>query len=115
MALRDQGGQEPWMMPWRDRECVCLGCPILGHPDFSRSLAMLGSLEIEASTGYFLLQAGRVLKGNDGAGHKPGITPECPVDWSALQVEHALMEGAKAAGAVISAVVESIRPKPITA
>ncbi|XP_047550006.1 phospholipase A and acyltransferase 5 isoform X3 [Lutra lutra] len=31
------------------------------------------------------------------------------------QVEHALMEGAKAAGAVISAVVESIRPKPITA
>lgn len=34
---------------------------------------------------------------------------------SALQVEHALMEGAKAAGAVISAVVESIRPKPVTA
>ncbi|XP_025301702.3 phospholipase A and acyltransferase 5 [Canis lupus baileyi] len=31
------------------------------------------------------------------------------------QVEHALMEGAKAAGAVISAVVESIRPKPVTA
>ncbi|CAK7308863.1 Phospholipase A and acyltransferase 5 [Vulpes lagopus] len=30
------------------------------------------------------------------------------------QVEHALMEGAKAAGAVISAVVESIRPKPVT-
>ncbi|EHH22758.1 phospholipase A and acyltransferase 5 isoform X1 [Macaca nemestrina] len=31
------------------------------------------------------------------------------------QVEHALMEGAKAAGAVISAVVDSIKPKPITA
>ncbi|MBZ3885965.1 Ca(2+)-independent N-acyltransferase, partial [Sciurus carolinensis] len=31
------------------------------------------------------------------------------------QVEHALMEGAKAAGAVISAVVDSIRPKPVTA
>ncbi|XP_017372423.1 phospholipase A and acyltransferase 5 isoform X2 [Cebus imitator] len=31
------------------------------------------------------------------------------------QVEHALMEGAKAAGAVISAVVGSIKPKPITA
>ncbi|XP_008705800.1 phospholipase A and acyltransferase 5, partial [Ursus maritimus] len=31
------------------------------------------------------------------------------------QVEHVLMEGAKAAGAVISAVVESIRPKPVTA
>lgn len=33
----------------------------------------------------------------------------------ALQVEHALVEGAKAAGAVLSAVVDSIRPKPITA
>ncbi|XP_051002014.1 phospholipase A and acyltransferase 5 [Acomys russatus] len=31
------------------------------------------------------------------------------------QVEHALVEGAKAAGAVISAVVESISPKPLTA
>ncbi|KAM7329846.1 hypothetical protein ACRRTK_011459 [Alexandromys fortis] len=31
------------------------------------------------------------------------------------QVEHALVEGAKAAGAVISAVVDSIRPKSITA
>ncbi|XP_006903177.1 PREDICTED: Ca(2+)-independent N-acyltransferase [Elephantulus edwardii] len=31
------------------------------------------------------------------------------------QVEHALMEGAKAAGAVLSAVVDSIRPKPVTA
>ncbi|XP_039113633.1 phospholipase A and acyltransferase 5 isoform X1 [Hyaena hyaena] len=31
------------------------------------------------------------------------------------QVEHALMEGAKAAGVVISAVVESISPKPVTA
>ncbi|CAO2584548.1 Phospholipase A and acyltransferase 5 [Lemmus lemmus] len=31
------------------------------------------------------------------------------------QVEHALAEGAKAAGAVISAVVDSIRPKSITA
>ncbi|XP_006877951.1 PREDICTED: Ca(2+)-independent N-acyltransferase [Chrysochloris asiatica] len=31
------------------------------------------------------------------------------------QVEHALMEGAKAAGAVISAMVDSIRPKPVTA
>ncbi|XP_058382593.1 phospholipase A and acyltransferase 5 isoform X2 [Diceros bicornis minor] len=31
------------------------------------------------------------------------------------QVEHALMEGAKAAGAVISAVVDSMRPKPVTA
>uniref|UniRef100_I3N030 Phospholipase A and acyltransferase 5 n=1 Tax=Ictidomys tridecemlineatus TaxID=43179 RepID=I3N030_ICTTR len=31
------------------------------------------------------------------------------------QVEHALMNGAKAAGAVISAVVDSIRPKPLTA
>nr|XP_023415529.1 Ca(2+)-independent N-acyltransferase [Loxodonta africana] len=31
------------------------------------------------------------------------------------QVEHALREGAKAAGAVISAVVDSIRPKPVTA
>ncbi|XP_069326252.1 phospholipase A and acyltransferase 5 isoform X2 [Eulemur rufifrons] len=31
------------------------------------------------------------------------------------QVEHALMEGAKAAGAVISAVVDSIRPKALTA
>ncbi|XP_006149855.1 Ca(2+)-independent N-acyltransferase isoform X2 [Tupaia chinensis] len=31
------------------------------------------------------------------------------------QVEHALMEGAKAAGAVISAVVDSIKPKPVTA
>ncbi|XP_037695363.1 phospholipase A and acyltransferase 5 [Choloepus didactylus] len=31
------------------------------------------------------------------------------------QVEHALREGAKAAGAVISAVVDSIRPKPATA
>ncbi|XP_077915266.1 phospholipase A and acyltransferase 5 [Halichoerus grypus] len=31
------------------------------------------------------------------------------------QVEHALIKGAKAAGAVISAVVESIRPKPVTA
>ncbi|XP_034507645.1 phospholipase A and acyltransferase 5-like [Ailuropoda melanoleuca] len=31
------------------------------------------------------------------------------------QVEHALMEGTKAVGAVISAVVESIRPKPVTA
>uniref|UniRef100_A0A8C2MJN5 Phospholipase A and acyltransferase 5 n=3 Tax=Cricetulus griseus TaxID=10029 RepID=A0A8C2MJN5_CRIGR len=31
------------------------------------------------------------------------------------QVEHALAEGAKAAGAVLSAVVDSIRPKPISA
>ncbi|XP_053418195.1 phospholipase A and acyltransferase 5 isoform X2 [Nycticebus coucang] len=31
------------------------------------------------------------------------------------QVEHVLMEGAKAAGAVISAVVDSIKPKPVTA
>ncbi|XP_010852251.1 PREDICTED: Ca(2+)-independent N-acyltransferase [Bison bison bison] len=31
------------------------------------------------------------------------------------QVEHVLMEGAKAAGAVLSAVVDSIRPKPETA
>lgn len=31
------------------------------------------------------------------------------------QVEHVLVEGAKAAGAVLSAVVDSIRPKPITA
>ncbi|XP_057585039.1 phospholipase A and acyltransferase 5 isoform X2 [Hippopotamus amphibius kiboko] len=31
------------------------------------------------------------------------------------QVEHVLMEGAKAAGAVLSAVVDSIRPKPVTA
>ncbi|XP_025735258.1 phospholipase A and acyltransferase 5 isoform X1 [Callorhinus ursinus] len=31
------------------------------------------------------------------------------------QVEHALREGAKAAGAVLSAMVESIRPKPVTA
>ncbi|KAG5196481.1 hypothetical protein JEQ12_011167 [Ovis aries] len=31
------------------------------------------------------------------------------------QVEHVLMEGAKAAGAVLSAVVDSIRPKPATA
>ncbi|KAB1272715.1 Ca-independent N-acyltransferase [Camelus dromedarius] len=31
------------------------------------------------------------------------------------QVEHVLMEGAKAAGAVISAVVDSMRPKPATA
>uniref|UniRef100_A0A8C4LUV7 LRAT domain-containing protein n=1 Tax=Equus asinus TaxID=9793 RepID=A0A8C4LUV7_EQUAS len=31
------------------------------------------------------------------------------------QVEHALMEGAKAAGAVISAVVGSMKPKPVTA
>ncbi|XP_040604140.1 phospholipase A and acyltransferase 5 [Mesocricetus auratus] len=31
------------------------------------------------------------------------------------QVEHALAEGAKAAGAVISAVVDSIRPKPLSA
>ncbi|XP_064145026.1 phospholipase A and acyltransferase 5 [Loxodonta africana] len=31
------------------------------------------------------------------------------------QVEHALREGVKAAGAVISAVVDSIRPKPVTA
>ncbi|XP_038203749.1 phospholipase A and acyltransferase 5 [Arvicola amphibius] len=31
------------------------------------------------------------------------------------QVEHALVEGAKAAGAVISAVVDSMRPKSITA
>ncbi|XP_034354783.1 phospholipase A and acyltransferase 5 [Arvicanthis niloticus] len=31
------------------------------------------------------------------------------------QVEHALVEGAKAAGAVLSAVVDSIRPKSITA
>ncbi|XP_034492785.2 phospholipase A and acyltransferase 5 [Marmota flaviventris] len=31
------------------------------------------------------------------------------------QVEHALMNGAKAVGAVISAVVDSIRPKPLTA
>ncbi|XP_020007610.2 phospholipase A and acyltransferase 5 isoform X2 [Castor canadensis] len=30
------------------------------------------------------------------------------------QVEHILMEGAKAAGAVISAVMETIRPKPLT-
>lgn len=37
------------------------------------------------------------------------------MNWSALQVEHALMEGTKAVGAVISAVVESIRPKPVTA
>lgn len=36
-------------------------------------------------------------------------------DHCALQVEHALVEGAKAAGAVLSAVVDSIRPKPITA
>ncbi|XP_062951561.1 phospholipase A and acyltransferase 5-like isoform X1 [Cynocephalus volans] len=31
------------------------------------------------------------------------------------QVEHALREGAKAAGAIISAVVDSIKPKPVTA
>ncbi|CAI9167089.1 unnamed protein product [Rangifer tarandus platyrhynchus] len=31
------------------------------------------------------------------------------------QVEHVLMEGAKAAGAVLSAVVDSIRPKSVTA
>nr|XP_012318585.1 Ca(2+)-independent N-acyltransferase isoform X1 [Aotus nancymaae] len=31
------------------------------------------------------------------------------------QVEHVLMEGAKAAGAIISAVVGNIKPKPITA
>jgi hypothetical protein len=31
-----------------------------------------------------------------------------------FQVEHILMEGAKAAGAVISAVMETIRPKPLT-
>nr|KAF6437735.1 hypothetical protein HJG59_006456 [Molossus molossus] len=31
------------------------------------------------------------------------------------QVEHALMQGAKAAGAVISAVMESVRPKAVTA
>nr|XP_035118930.1 phospholipase A and acyltransferase 5 isoform X2 [Callithrix jacchus] len=31
------------------------------------------------------------------------------------QVEHALMEGAKAAGAVISAVVGGMKPKPVTA
>ncbi|XP_051049821.1 phospholipase A and acyltransferase 5 [Phodopus roborovskii] len=31
------------------------------------------------------------------------------------QVEHALVEGAKAAGAVISAVMDSIRPKPMSA
>ncbi|XP_021045242.1 Ca(2+)-independent N-acyltransferase, partial [Mus pahari] len=31
------------------------------------------------------------------------------------QVEHVLVEGVKAAGAVLSAVVDSIRPKPITA
>ncbi|OWK17593.1 HRASLS5, partial [Cervus elaphus hippelaphus] len=31
------------------------------------------------------------------------------------QVEHVLMQGAKAAGAVLSAVVDSIRPKSVTA
>lgn len=42
------------------------------------------------------------------------MVSECPVNPSALQVEHALAEGAKAAGAVISAVVGSIRPKLAT-
>ena len=37
------------------------------------------------------------------------------MSWSPLQVEHVLMEGAKAAGAVLSAVVDSIRPKSATA
>lgn len=36
------------------------------------------------------------------------------MNGSALQVEQALMQGAKAAGAMLSAVVESIRPKAIT-
>ena len=40
----------------------------------------------------------------------------CPLPKAPpLQVEHVLMEGAKAAGAVLSAVVDSIRPKPETA
>uniref|UniRef100_A0A8D1A233 LRAT domain-containing protein n=1 Tax=Sus scrofa TaxID=9823 RepID=A0A8D1A233_PIG len=45
----------------------------------------------------------------------PRSPTEGPVDWSALQVEHVLMEGAKAAGAVISAVVDSMRPRPALA
>lgn len=46
---------------------------------------------------------------------QPAVGTHYLTNHCALQVEHALVEGAKAAGAVLSAVVDSMRPKPITA
>lgn len=82
--------------------------PVLGNPGLSRSLAAVASLGIY---GGFLL--GRPVPEGSGEGGV-GLT-EGPVSWSPLQVEHVLMQGAKAAGAVLSAVVDSIRPKSVTA
>lgn len=70
-----------------------------------------------ASCSQTRLQAGRFLKGMarwQWGWAQAQDRPECPVSGFALQVEQALMQGAKAAGAMLSAVVESIRPKAIT-
>lgn len=70
-------------------------------------LASPGGIKSFGNIGWFLKGAWR------GWG-KGRMVSECPVNPSALQVEHALAEGAKAAEAVISAVVGSIRPKLAT-
>lgn len=43
------------------------------------------------------------------------VTPLSVSGLSALQVEHILMEGAKAAGSIISAIADSISSKSVTA
>ncbi|OBS81538.1 hypothetical protein A6R68_20271 [Neotoma lepida] len=55
------------------------------------------------------------LRYGAGEGASLRFGTHCSMNHYALQVEHVLEEGAKAAGAVISAVVDSIRPKSITA
>lgn len=55
------------------------GMSLSGHPDFSRSLSALGSLVMEASTGGFLLQAGRLLKGSGAVGVGQGTSLGSPL------------------------------------
>lgn len=100
----------------------CLGC-LSSDVSFAESLETLGMLRMQDSISGPLLEEktlGRLGPEGDGRGRsrgggQPEIGTHCPMNHCAFQVEHALVEGAKAAGAVISAVVDSIRPKSITA
>lgn len=75
MALREARGQKLWI-PLGDREGVRLPqMSISGHPDFSRSLAALGSLEIEDSNRSLPSPGRPVAEGEWCSRGRAGYTP----------------------------------------
>lgn len=105
---KEKGYEVPWL---GERSLPCLGCLSSDAP-FAGNCRDFG--DVGQHKWWWMGPEGDGRGGKQG-GCQPEIGTHCPVNHCALQVEHALAEGAKAAGAVLSAVVDSIRPKPISA